>query len=167
MSYNEPLARYVKLRIAHAPGMPETLFPPPRVSDTDIMPWCMPGSLTSGFLWSRWPGKRSRHSRRMRDPASYVSGKMPIILVLDWWHYIAVMKDNTVGFRITTVTNKSIRSLVHASLCFIVHGKDRLYPFTSRLFLWRRVNNTIVLVSLKQLWLKDTDRYIKWTHRSR
>ena len=22
--------------------------------------WCMPGSLTSGFLWSRWRGKRSR-----------------------------------------------------------------------------------------------------------
>ena len=26
------------------------------------VPWCMPGSLTSGFLCSRWRGKRSRHS---------------------------------------------------------------------------------------------------------
>ena len=26
---------------------------------------CMPGSLTSGFLWNRWRGKRFRHSRRM------------------------------------------------------------------------------------------------------
>ena len=28
--------------------------------------WCMPGSLTSSFLWNRWRGKRSRHSRCMR-----------------------------------------------------------------------------------------------------
>ena len=29
------------------------------------VPWCTPGALTSGFLWSQWRGKRSRHSRRM------------------------------------------------------------------------------------------------------
>ena len=52
-----PLTRCVKMWIAHAPGMP-----PPRVSDPVMhhgtcithVPWCMPGSLTSGFLWSRW-----------------------------------------------------------------------------------------------------------------
>ena len=57
----------------HAPG---TFSPPPRVSDLDKhhgtcvthVPWCMPGSLTSGFLCSRWRGKRSQHSRRMRNP---------------------------------------------------------------------------------------------------
>ena len=38
----------------------------------------MPGSLTSGFLWSRWRGRRSRHSRRMCNPHFYVSGKWPI-----------------------------------------------------------------------------------------
>ena len=42
------------------------------------VPWCMPGSLTIGFLWSRWRGKRSRHSRRMRNPQFYVSGQRPI-----------------------------------------------------------------------------------------
>ena len=50
--------------------------PLPRVSDPDMhygtcvtqVPWCMPGSLTSGFLWSRWRGKRSRHSGRMHNP---------------------------------------------------------------------------------------------------
>ena len=53
---------------------------PPRVSDPDVtrVPRCMLGSLTSGFLWSRWRGKRSRHSRRMRNPQFYVSGKRPI-----------------------------------------------------------------------------------------
>ena len=56
-----PLARYVKLRVAHAPGMPGTFSPPQLVSDPDMhhgtcvthVPWCMPGPLTSGFLWSR------------------------------------------------------------------------------------------------------------------
>ena len=70
---HRPLARYVKLRVAHAPG---TFSPPPRISDPNMhqgtcamhVPRCMPGSLTSGFLWSRWRRKRSRHSRRMRNP---------------------------------------------------------------------------------------------------
>ena len=84
---HEPLARYVKLWVAHAPGMPGTVSPPPRISVPDMhhgtcvthMPWCMPGSLTSGFLWSRWRGKRSRHSRRMRNPQFCVSGNRPIV----------------------------------------------------------------------------------------
>ena len=46
-----------------------------RVNDPDMhhgtcvthVPWCMPGSLTRGFLWSQWRGQRSRHSRRMRN----------------------------------------------------------------------------------------------------
>ena len=65
-----PLARYVNLRVAHAQGMPGTLLPSPRVSDPDMhqdtcvthVPWCMPWSLISGFLWSRCRGKGSRHS---------------------------------------------------------------------------------------------------------
>ena len=76
--------RYVKLRDTHAPGMPGTFSPPPRVSDPDMhpgvthVPSCMPGSLTSGFVWRRWRGKRSRHSRRMHIPRFYVCGKRPI-----------------------------------------------------------------------------------------
>ena len=53
---NGPLARYVKLRVAHAPGMPGTFSSSPRVYDPDMhhgtcvmhVPWIMPGSLTSG-----------------------------------------------------------------------------------------------------------------------
>ena len=82
-----PFARNLNLRVAHATGMPWTFSPPPRVNDLDIhhgtcvthVPWCMPGSLTSGFLWSLRRGKRSRHSRRMRNPHFYVSGKRPIV----------------------------------------------------------------------------------------
>ena len=80
------LARYVKLRVAHAPGMSETFCPAARGSDPDMhhgtcvthVPWYMPGSPTSGFHWSRWPGKRSRHSRRMRNPQFYVSDRRPM-----------------------------------------------------------------------------------------
>ena len=61
-----------------------------RVSDPDMhhgtcvthVPWCMPGSLTGGFLWSRWLGKRSRLSRCMRNPQFYVSGKRTIHITI-------------------------------------------------------------------------------------
>ena len=64
-------------------GNAGNVSPPPRVSDPDMHhgtcvthgPWCMPRSLTRGFLWSHWWGKRSRHSRRMRNPQYCVSGK--------------------------------------------------------------------------------------------
>ena len=89
-----PLTRYEKLQVAHAPGMPGTFPPPPRVSDPDMhhgtgvthVPWCMPGSLTNGFHWSRWRGKHSRHSRRMHNPQLYVSGKRPMPLFVVWPH---------------------------------------------------------------------------------
>ena len=86
-SVHGTLARYVKLRVVHAPGMPGTFSPPPRVSDPDKhhgtcvthVLWCMRGWLTSGFLWSRWRGKRSRHSRCMHNSQVYLSGKMSIV----------------------------------------------------------------------------------------
>ena len=84
--HHGPLARYVTMRVAHAPGLPGTFSPPPRVSDADMhhgtcgthMLWCMLGSLTSSFRWSRCRGKCSRHSRLKRKPQIYVSGKRPI-----------------------------------------------------------------------------------------
>ena len=81
--------RYVKFRVVHAPGMPGTFSPPPRDNDPDMhhgtcvahVPWCISGSLT-GFLWSRWRGKRSRHYRCMRNPQFYVPGKRPTVRVV-------------------------------------------------------------------------------------
>ena len=81
-----PLTIYANFRFAHAPGMPGTFSSPPRASDPDMhhgtcatyVPWCMPGSLISGFLWSRYRGKRARHSRRMLNPQLCVSGKRPM-----------------------------------------------------------------------------------------
>ena len=79
------LARCARLRVAHAPGIPGTFSKSSLVSDADMhhgtcmahVPWCMPGSLNSGFLWSRWREERSRHSRCMRNQQFYVSGKRP------------------------------------------------------------------------------------------
>ena len=87
--YNGPLATYAKNAGVHAPGMPGTFSPSPQVSDPNMhhglcvthMPWCMTGSLTSDFLWNRWRGKRSRHSRRIRNLQFYLSGKRPMAKV--------------------------------------------------------------------------------------
>ena len=67
-------------------GNAGNVFPTTAVSDLDMhhgtcvthVLWCMPVSLTSGLLWSRWRGKRYRYSRRMRNAQFYVSGKRPI-----------------------------------------------------------------------------------------
>ena len=90
VSGNGPLAKYVKLRVAHAPGMPGMFSPPPRVGGPDMhhgpcvthVPWCMPGSLISGIRWYRLRGKRSWRSRRMRKPQFSVSGKRPMTCCL-------------------------------------------------------------------------------------
>ena len=91
-------------------GMPGTFSPPLRFSDPDMhygtcvthVPWCMSGSLSSGFLWSRRRGKCSRHPWRMRNPQFCVSGKRPMkkwarirtvrvsrTRILSWCYHIA------------------------------------------------------------------------------
>ena len=90
--HHGPLIRYAKLQGAHAPGMPGTFSPPPRVSDPDMhhgpcvthVPWCMSGSLNSGFPHSQWRGKHFRHSQRMRNIPFFVSGNRSI--VWQQWH---------------------------------------------------------------------------------
>ena len=81
-----PLTRYAKTRVAHAPGMPGAFSLPRRVSDPDMHhgtcvmhgPWCIPGQLTSGFLWIRWRGNHIWLSRLRRNPQFYVSGTRPM-----------------------------------------------------------------------------------------
>ena len=48
------------------------------------------------FLWRRWRGKRSRHSRRMRNPQFYVSGKSPYMRVTCLHHMRGVSYGRTV-----------------------------------------------------------------------
>ena len=51
------------------------LFPRHRVTH---VPWYMPGSLTSGFIWNRWREKHFWHSRFIHNPQFYVSCKRPV-----------------------------------------------------------------------------------------
>ena len=84
LSYGS-LTRCAKLRVAQAPGMPGTFSPRHRlewkllVSDPG-----MHHALAVMYVRianPRWRGKRSRHSRRMRNPQFCVSGKRPIALL--------------------------------------------------------------------------------------
>ena len=67
-------------------GIAGTFSHPPRISDPDMhhgtcvthVPWWMQGSLTSRLLWSRFREKRSRLSRRIRNPQFNVSDKRPM-----------------------------------------------------------------------------------------
>ena len=60
-----PLARYAKLRVRMRRECRERFPPSPQVSDPDMhhgtcgthVLWCMPGSLTIGFLWNWRQGK--------------------------------------------------------------------------------------------------------------
>ena len=81
-----PLARYRQLWVAHAPGMPGM----PSLSTTSketTSYWTRHASRHVRHARAvmhvridnpRCRGKRSRHSRRMRNPCFYVSGKRPI-----------------------------------------------------------------------------------------
>ena len=73
------------------------------------LPSCMPGSLTSGFLWNQWRGKRSRHSRRMRNPQFYVSGKRPMYL------YPVIIKCNGQWGEVTNRRTQLSSVMTHRS----------------------------------------------------
>ena len=79
------------------------------------VPWCMPRSLASGFLWSWRRGKRSRHSRRMRNPQVCVSGKRPIISWSTYWKLIN--KDTTWPAREAEILGFFVSS--NSNLCFV------------------------------------------------
>ena len=66
-----PLARYVKLRVARALGMPGTFSPPPRVFDPDMHHSTCRDRQLAFFL-------------SMRNPQSYVSGKRPMPVKVKW-----------------------------------------------------------------------------------
>ena len=118
---NGPFTRSVKLRVAHAPGIRGTFSPPPCDSDPDLhhgtcvthVPWCMPGSLNSGFLWNRWRGKRTRHSRRMRIPQFKVPGKRPMGRKPDSRTFTKLGKCSGIVFVERCATSWSLAGRVH------------------------------------------------------
>ena len=66
-----PLDRYVKFWVIHAPGMSGTFFLPPLFNDPDMHT----GIVNERFPLKSVEGKHSRHSRCMRNPHLYVSGR--------------------------------------------------------------------------------------------
>ena len=112
-------------------GNAGNVFPSPRVSHPDMhhgscethVPWCMPGSLTSGLLLNRWRGKRSRHSRRMRKPQVYVSGKRPMGVAShnkpDHSYFMSFHIDNIM---ICTKTEIFFTNSIKISLCWITQS---------------------------------------------
>ena len=120
------LTRYAKLRVAHASWMPgmftrhrlqrKTLVSDPSMHHgtcvTHVL-WCMSGSLTRGD-----GEKRSRHSRRMRNPQFYVSGKRPVGLsVLShstfFYKYLSFILGNIKSmFVFLSVMNPTVAQIV-------------------------------------------------------
>ena len=71
------------------------------------VPWCMRGSLTSGFLWSRWWEKHSRHSRCMCNPQFYVSSKR------SYWHKATIIHPLQLCSNTHSIIN-------HCRLCLVL-----------------------------------------------
>ena len=84
LSPHGPLTRYTILWVSQPLGMPGTFSPPPTSKGTASSRHAsrhvcharavMHVGIANPRLW----GKRSRHSRRMRNPQFYVTGKRPI-----------------------------------------------------------------------------------------
>ena len=90
-----PLARYVELWVAHAPGMPGT-FSSPRVSDPDKHA----GIANYRFSLKSVAWKTFRHSRGMRNPHFFASGKKSIAVWV-WWLLIYIKICATIMMRQT------------------------------------------------------------------
>ena len=96
-----PIVSYVKLQAARAPEMPGTFSPSLRVCEPGMhhgtcvthVPWCMPGSLSSGFLSSRWrenvPG----------IPGACATHKCTYLVRGPCWQYWEAMVTGRVGFQ--------------------------------------------------------------------
>ena len=84
-----PLTRYEILRVAHAPEMPGTFSPPPTSKETagkrsrHTSRHVRDARAVMHVAITNVPGipdhKRSRHSRRMRNPQFHVSSKRPML----------------------------------------------------------------------------------------
>ena len=123
--------------------MPGTFSPPLRVNDPDMhygtcvthVPWCMPGSLTSGFLWIRWRGKHSRHSRCMRNLQFYASDKRPVD---------ASIKNVFIWFWATLY--KGWTPLTHYSLIIVFN----VYRVLHKSKVDTRRNNNVIITSKRR-----------------
>ena len=103
-----------KIAGAHAPGMPGTFSPSLQASDPDMhhgacvthVPWCKPGSLTSGFFWNRRRGNTFPAFPSMRNLQYYVSGKRPMR-----WHIRQTIVINSTETHHSLVAHTCVNEL--------------------------------------------------------
>ena len=129
-----------------------TFSPPPRVSNSNVhhgtcvthVPWCMPGSLTSGFFWSWWRGKHSRQTRRMRSLQFYVSGKRPIQSLVYCRQQLACENEHHL-ISLKAVINEVVVSarLVIPYIGLVIKKRSRL-PHTTMIWIVYRVFPVII-----------------------
>ena len=175
---NGPLTRYVDLRVAHAPGMPGTFSPPPTSKETPSK-WSRHASrhvrharavMHVGIAKPRWRRKRSRHSRRMRNPQFYVSGKRPMIKISDdIWHCLPDELVHTsvylnwfgnYGFKLC---KKTIYICINIYHVFLKRIQPMLYWFTgtrirTRNALFNKIYSYIYMMMSRQ-WIEQEARY--------
>ena len=152
--------------------MPGTFSPPQLVRDPDMhhgtcvthVPWCMTGSLTSGFLWSRWREKRYRHSRRMRNPQFRLSGKRPIdrpvktVIGGDAMSYkISIhlpYSDLALGFYVTMKAWMNICFICNYKLCVSVYILGQLVSRMNEIYVAEIYDRSILCVigAFQNLW---------------
>ena len=136
MTITSPWASYQIRKVVGCAfaGMPVTFSPPPRVSDpdmhhgtfvTDVL-WCMPGSLTSSFLWSRWRGNRSRHSRCICNPQFYVSQHQNgyLRMIFQVWIWKMILRSSPITDLLSYVSCYNHGLVVHASIVFMYHSMN-------------------------------------------
>ena len=145
LSYGS-LTRCAKLRVAQAPGMPGTFSPRHRLE------WKLlvsdPGMHHARAVMyvrianPRWRGKRSRHSRRMRNPQFCVSGKRPI----------ALLHNRCVRMNSSILPNVEIGNLVRHGIHII---KQSVYDKHHKSLIIPRQ------LSLSMIERKSTESYIR------
>ena len=101
------LTWFVKLGVAQTSGIPGTFSPPSTSKETASSRFRHASRhvrgarvvMHVGIANQRWRGKRSRHSRRMRNPQFYVSGKRPMKSrdSFDAWAGIVWHSSNNIG----------------------------------------------------------------------
>ena len=112
-------------------GNAGTFSLPPRVSVPNMhhgtcvthVPWCILWPLTSGFLWSVWRGKHSRHFRRMRNPKIYVSGHRPIgrLPVETAWPWYSLPEDQWCRWATHGTTMRHVVAMAITSVRLCLH----------------------------------------------
>ena len=162
--FHGPLTRYVKLRVAHAPGMPGTFSLSPGSKETASSqsrhaPRHVRHALAVmhvGIANPRWRGKHFRHSRRRCNGQFYVSGKRPMQQgSLCMWNPLSCMYKTWTNWQITCPMAYNNASLRKVTL-----------PFTAEKYQWRGALMFSVICAWTNGWANNRDAGVLKGHRS-